>query len=218
MMGKNAPFVFLILLLIAGITSVKVSAPPLPYISLNPTDSTVQFGDSFTVDVHVNDVTDLGAWAFSLNYNTTILDAISVSPSPYTENNTDWVPVDAVGIFHPDGPPTINDTIGRVEVGALVPAPLGGGLDGSFPLVTINFTATGAGDSALDLNYTVLGNSMGDPLSHTTLDGLTTVVPEFPSWIAWISVIAIISLAVFLGSRKLQGKKQSVLSHELAET
>jgi len=36
-----------------------------------------------------------------------------------------------------------------------------------------------------------------------------TVVPEFPSWIAWISVIAMTSLAVFLGSRKLQNRKHA---------
>jgi len=154
--------------------------PPRPVISLDPLESTVQLGDSFTIDVTVVDVTDLGCWAFSLSYNTTILDAISVSPTPDTANNTDWVPVDAEGVFHPDGPPAVDDTMGRVMVGALIPVPQGQGLTGSFTLLTINFTATEAGECALDLYDTVLGDSMGNAISHTTLDGSVTVHSHMP--------------------------------------
>jgi len=209
MIGKKTPHAFLILLLIANITPAKLNATPLPYISLNPTQYEAESpSHSFTINVTINDITDLGAWEFKLNYNTTILDAISVSPTPYTENNTDWVPTDAVGIFHPDGPPTIDDTIGQIWVGALVPAPLGGGLTGSFPLITINFTATEKGNSTLDLFYTGLGDSWGDPIDHTAIDGSVTVIPEFPP--PTITPILLITTlaASLLGKKVWSGKRK----------
>jgi len=160
--------------------SVKAAGPP-PVVSLNPLDSIVLLGDSFTINVTVTNVTDLGAWEFKLNYNTTILDAISVSPTPYTANNTDWLPIDANSTWAP-----INDTIGRVWAGALIPVFPGHGLNGSFPLVTINFTATATGDCTLDLYKTVLGTSWGLPIAHTTIDGSVTVrvTPDTtpPTW------------------------------------
>jgi len=136
-----------------------------PVVSLNPLESTVQLGNSFTINVTVTNVTDLGSWEFRLNYNTTILDVISVSPTPHTANNTDWLPMDVGGNWVP-----INDTLGRVWAGALIPAPLGGGLNGSFPLVTINFTATAEGNCTLDLYKTVLGNSWAMPIAHTVIE------------------------------------------------
>jgi len=209
MIRKKTPHTFLILLLIANITPVKLNATPSPYISLNPTEYEAESpGHSFTINVTINDITDLGVWEFKLNYNTTILDATYVSPTPYTENNTDWVPTDALGIFYPDGPPTIDDTIGQIWVGALVPAPLGGGLNGSFPLVTINFTATAKGSCTLDLYNTLLGDSYGNEIPHTVIDGSVTVIPEFPP--PTITPILLITTlaASLLGKKVWSGKRK----------
>jgi len=161
-----------LLILTSNFQSVKAGST---VVSLNPVDSTVQLGDSFTIDVNLTDVTDWGAWEFKLGYDTAILDATYVSPTPDTIDNTDWVPIDALGRWWPDRPPTIDDTIGRVWCGALVPVPLGGGRNGNFRLVTINFTATGKGSCTLDLYDTNLGNSYGDPIVHTAIDGSVTV-------------------------------------------
>lgn len=201
-MGKNATYAPIILLLIANMIPAKVNATS-PYISLNPREYEAESpGRSFTIDVNVNNVTDLGAWEFKLNYDTTILDAISVSPTPYTENNTDWVPIDDQNNWAP-----INDTIGRVWCGALVEALLGQGLNGSFPLVTINFTATAKGSCTLDLYDTLLGDSYGNEIPHTVIDGSITVVPEFPTSTV-TPILLITTLAATLLGKKFWSKKR----------
>jgi len=151
-----------------------VKSQDSPIISVNPLNSTVQSGASFTIEVNVTNITDLGCWQFMLSYNTTILDAICVSATPCTENNHSWLPVDTEGIFHPDGPPTIDDTIGRVWVAALFP--MSQPFTGSGALITINFTAAAPRNCTLHLYNTVLGDHLGEPISHRTLDGSVTVL------------------------------------------
>jgi len=161
-----------LLIVTFNLQSVKAGST---VVSLNPKDSTVQLGDSFTINVTLTDVNDWGAWEFKLDYDTAILDAKYVYKTPDTLDNTDWCPIDAFGNWWPDRPPTIDDTIGRVWCGALVPVPLGGGRNGDFTLVTINFTATGKGSCTLHLYDTTVGDSWGEPIDHTAIDGSVTV-------------------------------------------
>ena len=160
---------------IDGSVTVGV-VPPLSLISLNPLESAVFVGDSFTIDVNITDVTDLRAWEFKLDYDTTLLDATEVMyEGRITENNTDWVPTDLD--THEWIP--INDTLGRVYAGALFPS--GEEFTGSGTLVTINFTATAVGNCTLHLYDTMLRDSMGDPIAHDVgPDCSVTVIAKPP--------------------------------------
>jgi len=150
-------------------------------VAVDPSEVTVLApGESFTVEVNVTDVGQLGAWEFKLWYNTSFLDAIGVHSTWLTANNTDWIPLNlTTGVW--DEKSGINDTIGRVFAGALLP--LSTPFNGSGPLVTINFTATDVGTCTLQLTDTVLGGSSGPPdwitweITHSALDGDVTVLP-----------------------------------------
>lgn len=133
----------------------------------------------FNVTVSVYNVTDFGSWEFKLDFNASLLQAHYVYPTWFTNNNTDWVPTDAYGNYHPDDYPTIDNTTGRVYVGAGVPAIPGAGPNGSFPLVKIEFHIIAAPERDfappderwltcdLDVHSIVLGDSWGVAITPT---------------------------------------------------
>lgn len=186
-MGKSMLPLSLILLIIASVTLVTIPSVSASgaYTKLYPDPKELSIsapGQNFTINVYIDNVTNFGAWEWKLWYNTTILDAVCVSKTWLTDNNTDWVPSPIPGTFHPTY--GINDTMGRVFYSALLP--LFTPFTGSGPILTINFTAIAAGNCTLTLNETVLGYNTGPPLyqtgpiPHDTLEGWVNVVPEFP--------------------------------------
>jgi hypothetical protein len=74
-----------VLLLIASIFMVGIprASASGTKIELNPMEIIVSAsGQNFTVDVNVTDVTGLNGFEFQLDYNTTLLDALYVTPGP----------------------------------------------------------------------------------------------------------------------------------------
>jgi len=155
--------------------------------------STDLTGWRFNVTVGIANVTDWGAWSIMLDFNASLLEAEYVYATPDTADNTDWVPVDLENYtFHPDGPPTINNTLGRVFVGALVPVGQGNGRNGDFELVKIQFRIILAPPSylityscILDLHddWTIIGDSYGNPITVNVEDGIYVYKrPTDPNW------------------------------------
>ena len=205
-MSKNIPRISPILLLIASMTLAGIPRvhAQLPYISLNPTETTVPApGETFTVDVNITEITDLYGYEFKLAFNTTILNATAVTPGPV---NTEagifkLLPgeiVDSTYVWVP----LRNASDGYVHAGCMFV----GTFDGSGILMTINFTALAEGNCTLHLYNTVFGNSIGQEIEHSTLDGTVTVVPEFPVAIVMplllITTLAAAFLAKMVRSRK----------------
>lgn len=124
-------------------------------------------GAVFTVDVKVDNVTNLYGFAISLFYDTALLDAVGTAEGPFlkTRGNT-WVVKDY-----------INDTEGHVRY-ALVLLGTPSGADGSGTLFTVTFRATTAtvGTSSLTLSNTDLGDYNADPIDHAILDGSVTIL------------------------------------------
>jgi hypothetical protein len=204
--GKNMPRLSFILLLIASMGLVGVSANTGTTISLNPAVIEVSApGEWFTVDVNIADVPDLQGYEFKLWFNTTLLNATEVIPSPINPPDTMYGPgkmVDSKYIWAP----LQNFTDGFVWVVAAFPlgSPFTGG-DGT--IMTINFTALAIGDCNLHLNETVLGNSSGEAIDHELLDGSVTVVPEFPLAVA-MPLLLIATLAVTLLGKMFWARKR----------
>jgi len=206
-MGKNISRISLILFLIAGMTLLVVSrvSATVTIISLNPMEiPSVEPGEWFTVDVNVTDVTNLKLWEFRLSYNTTLLNATFVSPSPDTIICTNWIPKDG-SIWHPDGPPTIDETNGVVRTGAQFQS--GQEFTGNGTFVTINFTATEIGDSFLNFSFTILLDSGYHSIDHDTLDGSVTVISEFPLAVA-MPLLLIATLTVTLLGKMFWARKR----------
>jgi len=177
------PLIAMLLFSVTAIGNNIVSASPI--VTVYATDYIIETEldkvcTKFNVTVGIDDVVDMGAWGFQLDYNTSQINCTRIWSTPDTANCTDWVPTDGLGVFHWDGPPTINRTIGRVDAGALNPQPLGGGLTGDFELVKVGFHIILAPPSvpnenhtltcALDLHDVVIGDSYGDPITVDVLD------------------------------------------------
>ena len=179
-----------------------------PLISLNPVEIIVPpLGDSlpynFTVDVNITDVVSLWIFEFKLDYDTSLLDAISVTPGPVVPATRLLSPINGTGAWIP-----INDMLGRVSVVCTFLSPAMP-YTGSDTLMTINFTATAEGSSALHFNLTRLFDSGAHSISHEKLDGSVTVIPEFPAFLVMPLLLIATLAAAFLGkmvwSRKRQG-------------
>jgi hypothetical protein len=124
-------------------------------------------GVVFTVDVAVDNVTDLYGFSVSLYYNTTLLDAVSTAEGSFLNSQGDtWVVKDYV-----------NDTEGHVRYAVtLLGAP--SGVNGSGTLFTVTFraTTTTVGTSNLTLQNTDLGDYNADTIDHAVMDGSVTIL------------------------------------------
>jgi len=139
-------------------------------IQVDPPTSTVEVGEAFTVNVTVNDVTDLAVWEFQLYYLNTVLNCTNVSEGPFLSQGGNTFFASLVNN-------TYNATHGRVLMGAtligLIP-----GVNGSGTLGTVTFQAKTSGDTLLHLTATSLLDSSEpprNPITHTTIDGAVQV-------------------------------------------
>jgi hypothetical protein len=212
MSGKKALCVSLILLLAVSVALVSIPSVHalVPLISLSPATISVSApGQNFTVDVNVTDVSDLKGVVCMLDYNASILNATLVSKTAITNDATKWLPIDANGTFHWDGPPTINNTIGRVWVYPWGFTPF----TGSGAVLSITFTAIAAGNSNLHFYFTQLLDSMADEIPHDVEDGTVTVIPEFPTFII-VPLLLIATLAATLAKMFWSKKRKDALITE----
>jgi len=104
-------------------------------------DSTIAPCNNFTVDINLEEVVDLYAFEFQLDYNTTILDTANVTV------NSGFTVVE-VTISEPQGWVRVN---GSLEP----PSP---SIEGSLLLSSITFHTTGLGETILDLHNVTLLN------------------------------------------------------------
>jgi len=162
-------------LIIIMLTLLSVTLFPMVHaedasIQVDPPTSTVEVGETFTVNVTVNDVTDLAVWEFQLYYLNTVLNCTNVSEGPFLKQGGNTFFASLVNN-------TYNVTHGRVLMGAtligLIP-----GVNGSGTLGTVTFQAIGGGDTPLHLTATTLKDSTEpprNPIPHTTIDGTVHV-------------------------------------------
>lgn len=116
-------------------------------ITIDPDTKTVNVGDTFTLGVRVNDVTDLYAYQFDVSYDPTLLSAGAPTEGPFlvTGGATFFIPGSPGG-------GAITFTAGTL-VGS-VPGVTGSGL-----LAALSFTAIKSGISSIGLSNVTLLNS-----------------------------------------------------------
>jgi len=141
-------------------------------LSVFPDEITVHGNQTFTADVKANNVTDLYCYEFKLYYNNTVLNCTGVDlPSGHflDPNNSSNIYVAEKGYNN-----TYNATHGRVWVGVTLMGEESG-KNGTGVLVRISFDAIALGNSTLDLQESLLGDSDIEEISHTPVDGSVTV-------------------------------------------
>jgi len=165
-------YVFLLLLIIILFTTMmQVTADPATTISVEPSsiiDETKEPGSSFSVDIVITDVTDLGGYEFKLSYDTSVLSVIRV----VVVNETDF--------FYESYVWTKRHKDAEGYIWLVVTLPLGTlqGVDGTGTVVTIDFTVDDLGETVLDLYDTKLGTPLVEPITHEAIDGIFDNFPD----------------------------------------
>lgn len=152
MKGKRLPLVFWILMLFASLVMVDIGVGQNSarlYVDPDEIEGVNPCCDPFDIEIRIEDVEDLYAYAFTLRY------------APYLKV---LVPISVTeGSFLAQGGTTyfryhFDPLRGLVEVGCTLIPPVEG-VSGSGTLVTIMFKVVEAGESSLELSDTVLMNS-----------------------------------------------------------
>jgi len=150
-----------------------------------PAEESAGVGDTFLIDINVENVSDLYGFEFKLSYDTGVLDALNITEGPFLKS----------------GGPTfkakmeINETTGTIYV-VITLYETKIGITGSGTLVTITFNATSLGESRLNLYDTILGNSKGEPIEHEVIDGKVEVIPETYNVVVLLAFLIVSYLSV----------------------
>lgn len=136
-----------------------------PTVRIEPVQSTVTLGQSFTVSVMIDQASNLGGFQFDLRYVTTVVTVANVTLGSFLGSTGRSVfPL----------PPTIDNQNGKVTFGAFSFGAQAGP-DGTGVLAIINLTAQGEGESPLDLQKVQVLDAFGNPQAVTVEDGSVVV-------------------------------------------
>jgi hypothetical protein len=134
-------------------------------VCVRPASQVVETGTRFTADIVVDQVTNLGAYEFTLAFDPALVAFVGVTNGPFlgsTGRSTN-----CLGPF---------PSAGRVRFGCVTLGSEPGGPSGTGLLARVTLSALGAGSSTLDLTNVILTDISGTPLPHTDLDGQVTIV------------------------------------------
>lgn len=175
MRGINMKMILLPILLmsmLATMIAVKPISAQSTTVNLNPTFILGKNpGDAFTVDIMVNDVTDLYGYELKIFADINVLTATGIDVGAFFANTT-------------TGYKTWKQEIGYTEdytksyAWLAVTKPLGSaaGESGSGILATVHFVVYDAGSTDLNLALCVLGDPFGNAIPHTWTSGYFTTM------------------------------------------
>lgn len=166
----------LLSLVVVSSIVAAVSAPvTLPLVYVDPVESIADPGDSFTINIDVQDVSDLFSWGIRLEFNPNVLECTDVEEGPFIKDHQSTSFVKVIKLNYID--------VGCTTLGA-VP-----GVNGSGVLMNATFSVKDSGKSDLHLNEerTSLLNSTIQAIDHTLQDGYfhSTAVANLVGRSAW---------------------------------
>ena len=133
-----------------------------PTVRIDPAESVVDVGETFTVTVMIDDADDLGGFELALLYITTTVTVDDITLGDFLGSTGRTVfPVGS----------TIDNEAGKVTFGVIT---LGSdpGPDGTGELAIVTLTTQGVGTSPLDLQNVMVLPTTGGPQEATVEDGL----------------------------------------------
>ena len=155
----------------------------------------IHAGDTFTLDISAENVSDLAGWQFDVAFDPTALEAVDVSEG-------DFLKMDGSSTFFQDG--TIDNVAGKI--GGLSAARFSTqGASGTGVLVKVRFKAKSAGETELTLPNLQFGSTTGDSISaspppiHITIEERLT--PGDVNRDGVVSILDLILVAQQLGNR-----------------
>ena len=176
-------------------------APDAEYTVVSPgtgftfsTDTmSVRVGDTFTVHVNAEKVTNLAGWQSDLAFNPDVLEAVEVSESDFLKTSG------GTTFFQQY---TIDNTAGEItDLTAVLISEVG--VTGTGTLLSVTFLAKAGGESQIDLRNFQLGSSTGEIIPAGVPKFVITVESQ-PTWDVnvdgQVSVLDLILVAQHLGS------------------
>jgi hypothetical protein len=149
-------------------TVILHALPPIAtMLYVQPTVFRKSQGASFPLNVAVQDVVDLYAFDICLDYNTTVLDALSITEGPFLKSIGSTITIIS----------EVNDTAGLVRFAvALLSVPHG--VNGTGTLFTIQFKSStvATGPSPLNLTNTELSDYNAQLINHAIINGQVTIL------------------------------------------
>jgi len=192
------------------ILSSVARASPTTSIEVVPASVEGLPGESFIINITVNDVTDLYLWMFRMKWNSTVLRLNSIEEGPFLKKDggiTSGLMLSPLMLSEINAAGRINETACSLE--GEDP-----GVDGSGIIATLNFTCLAVGDTALEFweeapyfePATELFNPNGVSISHTATPGTIDVIPEF-SGLMLIAVFLLATLLVVVLGKKVRSTR-----------
>ena len=134
-----------------------------PTVRIEPAESVVGAGQTFTVSVMIDQADDLGGFEFTLLFvpTTVTVGSVTVGDFPGSTGRT-AIPVG----------PTSDNQAGRVSFGAVTVPPDVPGASGTGVLATVTLTAQGFGESPLDLQGVVVLDTHAERETSIVEDGV----------------------------------------------
>jgi len=197
------PLLLVITTLIASLSGVAKASSTS--IEIAPASLERLPGNSFIINVTVNDVASLYLWMFRLRWNKTVLQLNSIEEGPFLKKEGG----STSGLML--SPSTISEINSAGKINELACSLVGGvsGVDGSGTIATLNFTCLAMGSTALEFweespyfePSTELLNPNGDSISHTATPGTVSVIPEFSDFILTAVLLLATLFVVALGKK-----------------
>ena len=142
------------------------------FFSLSTDTTPIRFGDTFTLRLNAEDVTDLAGWRTDIAFDSDVLEAVEV-------NEGDFLKAEDVSTFFLQG--TIDNTAG--EITKLSSARFGSGVSGTGTLLLVTFTAKATGETRVTLSNFYAGSSSGEVISTDGPEIVITVEDrKYPAW------------------------------------
>ena len=131
--------------------------------TLSPTP--IHLGDTFTLDIHAENISDLAGWQFDIAFDPTALEAVDVIEG-------DFLKMDGGSIFFHGG--TIDNAAGKI--GGLSAARFSAqGSSGTGTLVQVTFKAKSPGETEVTLGNLQFGSSTGGSIDASPLPIFITI-------------------------------------------
>lgn len=151
----------LALVVVSSIITTAYAPVTLPAVYVDPEVSTANPGNTFTIDVNVQDISDLYSWGVRMYFNPNVLQCISVQEGPFLKGQPGGsIFISKIYLSYFDA--------GSTSLG-IIP-----GVNGSGTLMNATFLVKDSGKSNLDLDETMtkLLDSTLTAMNRTLVDGL----------------------------------------------
>lgn len=166
----------------------------IPLLSIEPaTNEEVTVGNNISLNISINDVTDLFAYQFDIVFDPMVLAAQSITEGAFLSKGGSTFFISGIvdnitGLINF----TANSLIGAIS-----------GVDGNGILATVNFSAIAAGLSTISLSSTTLLDSTFFEIGSNSVAGIVQVqnrsIPEPAS--LWLIFLGWFVLRIGLGSK-----------------